>query len=121
MALTTVQYFLILLKSRSISFLPASSFHFKAAFLNAFFLERYLYRGEKCFISHHDLSMRGEKALMAQHVQAYLCPEEPKHELISPIQDWRSKVHRKILTDIIVRWRWTILLKLYRILQIQHK
>ena len=39
----TLQYFFILLKSRSIDFLPASSCHFLMYLVKAFFLERDLY------------------------------------------------------------------------------
>ena len=45
MILMTLQYFFILLKSFSISFLPCSSCHFLAALVKAFFLERYLQVG----------------------------------------------------------------------------
>ena len=40
---TTVQYFLIWLRSFSISFLPRSSFHFRQALVKAFFLDLDLY------------------------------------------------------------------------------
>ena len=53
MALITLQYFFILAKSRSISFLPASSVHFWDAFVKAFFLARYL-KKETALKTHHE-------------------------------------------------------------------